>query len=383
MTVVTDDAVDPEPRTLRSLRARLSAPGSRAWYLGGATGLLWQLILVSTVAFTPGDVLPKIAALVLLLVLYTAFLLLGPLIAPESARVKLMAIGGYWLASCLLFPLIGIVAVWLWLLVIALAAFSGLSVRYRLGISVLVVLIQVAVAASVHLDVRTGIPFAPVVSAVVAASLLIVSLISSSNANLRLAHDEIARLAVVEERARFGRDLHDVLGHSLTVVTVKSELARRLVTIDPVKAEAEIADIEKLARSALADLRLAVANYREIALDSELAAAHTALLAAGITAHLPEITDSVDPALRSTFAWVLREGITNVIRHSGATECWVTIGRDWLTVADNGRGRDTPLAIEGGNGLRGLRERAEEVGAVLETAASAQGGFELTARRAA
>lgn len=382
MTVVTDDAVDSQPRTLRSLRARLSAPGSRARYLGGASGLLWQLILVSTVAFTPGEVLPKIAALVLLLVLYTTFLLLGPLIAPESPRVKLMAIGGYWLASCLLFPLVGVVAIWLWLLVIGLAAFSGLGVRYGLGISVLVVLIQVAVAASVRFDVTTGIPFAPVVSAVVAASLLIVSKISSSNANLRVAHDEIARLAVVEERARFGRDLHDVLGHSLTVVTVKSELARRLVRIDPEKAEAEIADIEKLARSALSDLRLAVTNYREIALVSELAAAHTALLAAGITPHLPEAADAVDPALRGTFAWVLREGITNVIRHSGASECWVGLGPDWLTVSDDGRG-GTPVEIGSGNGLRGLRERAEEAGAVLETGASTQGGFELTARRAA
>jgi two-component system sensor histidine kinase DesK len=189
---------------------------------------------------------------------------------------------------------------------------------------------------------------------------------------------------VVEERARFGRDLHDVLGHSLTVVTVKSDLARRLVKIDPDRAETEIAEIEQLTRSALADLRVAVANYRDIGLDSELVAARTALTAAGIRAHLPDDSSAVDPRLQGVFAWVLREGVTNVIRHSGATGCWVSLAPDRLTVADNGRGTEAAVALtDNGHGLRGLRERTEAIGAVIEIGRSSHGGFELTARAAA
>ncbi|WP_284253017.1 sensor histidine kinase [Pseudolysinimonas kribbensis] len=128
------------------------------------------------------------------------------------------------------------------------------------------------------------------------------------NALLRQAQHEVARLAVSEERARLARDLHDSLGHSLTVVAVKSELARKLVSRDPVRAEAEIADIERLAREGLADLRAAVAGYRDVDLEAELASARTALAAAGITAHLPDDAAVVRPELRALFGWVVREG---------------------------------------------------------------------------
>ena len=143
---------------------------------------------------------------------------------------------------------------------------------------------------------------------------------------LRNAQGEIARLAVVEERARFSRDMHDVLGHSLTVVTVKSELARRLIPSDPARAEEELADIERLTRSALADLRAAVAGYREMSLSTELAAAQAGLAAADIQAHLPRNGEEVAPDLRELFGWVLREGVTNVIRHSRSQNCWVRVG---------------------------------------------------------
>jgi two-component system sensor histidine kinase DesK len=367
------------------MRSRLTAPAARAWYIGSASALLWQSILVATVILTPQPLLPKVLGLVLLAVLYVVYLALGPLITPEGTRVTLLAIGAYWLATFLLFPLIGVATIWVWLLIMPLAAFTGLPTRYGAIVSALVVAAQLVGSATVGFALESGTIFAPIVSAVLAATLLIVSLLSTSNENLRLAHDEIARLAVVEERARFGRDLHDVLGHSLTVVAVKSELARRLVRIDAEKAEAEIADIETLARRALADLRTAVSNYREIDLDAELIAASTALAAAGIDAHLPESTSLADPKLQAVFAWVLREAVTNVIRHSSASSCWVTIARDRLTVADDGRGPDdagTVALLGDGNGLRGLRERTAEVGAVLDIGRSSYGGFELTVRSA-
>ena len=338
---------DPDHRL--TVGERLRAPGVRAWYLGASAGLVWQSILVVTVFFLAVPLLQKAVGLVLLAALYGGFMVLGPLIWRESTRVKLLAIGAYWAVSFLLFPLIGSSGTWVWLLVVSLTAFTNLPLRVAIGASGPVVVVQVLIGAAVHFELGTA--FAPIVTGVSAVTLIGLGQITRSNRALVVANDEIARLAVVEERARFGRDLHDVLGHSLTVVTVKSELARRLVKLDPDRAEAEIADIERLAREALADLRLAVTSYREIALDSELIAADTALSAAGITAHLPVIVDPVDPALQGTFAWVLREGVTNVIRHSGARACWVTVEVDRVTIADDGRGcGDSPS----GNGLRGF-----------------------------
>jgi two-component system sensor histidine kinase DesK len=208
---------------------------------------------------------------------------------------------------------------------------------------------------------------------------------------LKQAQGEIARLAVIEERARFSRDMHDVLGHSLTVVTVKSELAQRLVALDPAKAEAEIADIERLSRSALADLRAAVAGYRQMSLSTELAAAQAGLAAADIQAHLPRNGEDVDPQLRELFGWVLREAVTNVIRHSGSRNCWVSVDRDSLDIEDDGRGLG-PVAADGpadtarepvarGNGLDGLVDRARNAGARILIGPSERGGLRLTVRK--
>jgi two-component system sensor histidine kinase DesK len=362
-----------------SVRDRLRAHGARAWYIGAASGLIWQILLVVSVLFLDVPVFSKVLGLVLLAALYAAFMLLGPIIWNESIRTRLVTIAAYWAVSFLLFPLIGPIAIWMWLLVVSLSAFVNLPLRFAIATSVLVILVQFGIGAATVF--AHGVLFAPIVTAVGAAGFIGLGLISRTNVNLRVANDEIARLAVVEERARFGRDLHDVLGHTLTVVTVKSELAQRLVTIDPAKAEIEIADIERLTRSALADLRLAVSNYRETSLDGELVAAKTALDAAGIEAHLPESVPPLDPRQQGVFAWVLREGVTNVIRHSGATACWVTIDDRSLTVADDGCGLDSSATTEG-NGLRGLRERGAQAGAELHIGASIRGGFELVVRGA-
>lgn len=175
---------------------------------------------------------------------------------------------------------------------------------------------------------------------------------------------ENADLAIQDERNRFARDLHDILGHSLTVVTVKAELAGRLIDVDPVRAKAEIADLERLSRDALTDVRRAVSGYREITLPGELARARSALEAAGICATLPNSTDDVPGDLRELFAWTVREGVTNVLRHSGAGKCEVVFSAVAVEVRDDGRGADEPGV---GHGLIGLRERASELGAVLTT----------------
>ena len=143
---------------------------------------------------------------------------------------------------------------------------------------------------------------------------------------LRATQAQLEELAVERERGRVARDIHDILGHSLTVITVKSELAGRLVEADPARAKAEIAEVEALARGALADVRATVAGVRGVTVSGELAAARSALAAAGIAAELPSSTDTVPAERRELAGWVVREGVTNVLRHSAASVCRITLG---------------------------------------------------------
>jgi two-component system sensor histidine kinase DesK len=208
------------------------------------------------------------------------------------------------------------------------------------------------------------------------AALAIWGISQAINRNIEVltVREENARLALEDERNRFARDLHDILGHSLTVITVKAELAQKLFDVDPVRARAEVTDLERLSRDALADVRRAVEGYRELTLPGELARARTALEAAEIEAHLPNSTDDVPTSVRELFAWTVREGVTNVVRHSGARCCTVRLTPTSAEVADDGRGTAGPLTS--GNGLLGLRERAAAAGATVVTTAL-EPGFSL------
>lgn len=202
--------------------------------------------------------------------------------------------------------------------------------------------------------------------------------------DLAAAKEENAQLMVDQERARMARDLHDILGHSLTVIAVKAELADRLIDADPARARSEIADIQRLSRDALADVRSTVGGYREVSLPAEIARARAALSAAQIEADLPGSTDEVPSQLRELFAWAVREGVTNVVRHSAATSCRVTLDPDRVCVWDDGRGSlaaaGAAASGTGGQGLTGLRERASAAGGVLVTESGPSGGFLLTVR---
>ena len=195
---------------------------------------------------------------------------------------------------------------------------------------------------------------------------------------LSVANDQIARLAVSEERLRFSRDLHDILGHSLTAISVKAGLAQRLLEVDPARAAAEVADVERLAREALADVRETVSGYRGVSLLGELARARQALAAAGIDAELPGAVEEVPGARRELFGWVVREGVTNVVRHSGARRCVVAVGPDSVSVTDDGKG--CPDGAAPGSGLAGLRERVGSAGGRLHAGPDPAGGFRLSAR---
>jgi two-component system sensor histidine kinase DesK len=198
--------------------------------------------------------------------------------------------------------------------------------------------------------------------------------------DLLAAKEENALLMVDQERSRMARDLHDILGHSLTVIAVKAELADRLVDVSPERARAEIADIQRLSRDALADVRTTVDGVRELSLPAELARARAALQAAEITADLPGSTDDVPSALRELFAWTLREGVTNVVRHSAASHCTVTLAADRIVIADDGRGMRAAdgSALRDGHGLSGLRERAAAEGAQVVVESPPGGGFRLS-----
>jgi two-component system, NarL family, sensor histidine kinase DesK len=198
---------------------------------------------------------------------------------------------------------------------------------------------------------------------------------------LELARDEIKALAIAEERARVARDLHDVLGHSLTTITLKAGLARRILesSADMERALTEVHDVERLSRLALTEIRATVSGYRKISLPAEIAGAKAALMAAGIDAELPQAVDDVPGELQEPFGYVLREGVTNVIRHSGASRCEIRLGQSWIEIADNGTGPSTVDGHVGGNGLAGLRERLAKVDGRLTATPQGEGGFLLRA----
>ena len=201
--------------------------------------------------------------------------------------------------------------------------------------------------------------------AVPAAALVLWALMQAlaQNRQLESANAEIARLAVERERLRMSRDLHDILGHSLTTVAVKAELARKMIGLDGERAALEMTDVERLAREALRDIRATVAGHRTITLAFELAVARSVLEAAGIDAETPSAVDSVPARWSTLFGWVVREGVTNVVRHSGAQRCWISVSPGAIEVIDDGNGAASTDHHSGG--LQGLRERVEAAGATM------------------
>jgi two-component system sensor histidine kinase DesK len=183
-----------------------------------------------------------------------------------------------------------------------------------------------------------------------------------ANERLRRANEEIERLATIAERERIARDLHDLLGHTLSVVVLKSELAARLIPADPDRATAEVHDIERIGREALGEVRAAVTGYRVRGLDAELAGAGVALEAAGVDVEVHADPTDLHPEQESALAMAVREAVTNVVRHAdaqGATISITTVDAGVrLEVTDDGRG----ISGQEGSGLTGMRERIAALG---------------------
>jgi two-component system sensor histidine kinase DesK len=400
---------------------RLKPPGRRAflpWLLmltpdarhlfGGRTPLPWLggLGLAAFVGF-------YVAAV------YTG---LDPLRRP--ARTPLLALAG--LAAVTFALGIGYAGNWL-LCFPLLSLATGIVLRGRRQLGP--VILTFAGSAGVIASLRGGpsdsltVGYGTVLSGLVTAAIL--SLFETV-AQLRATRQELARTAVEKERLRFSRDLHDLLGHTMSVVVVKAEAVRRLAPRDLEAALGQAADIEAVGRQALTEIREAVTGYREGSLDTELDRARSALDASGIESGVHRSGPPLSPQAEALLGWVVREGVTNVVRHSGAGHCEIDVhggvDRVRLVIADNGHGhghgagsrpaRDDGPARDvdgagtggragggtgggtggragagtgaaggaiGGTGLKGLAERLSAAGGSLESGPDGRRGFRLVA----
>jgi two-component system sensor histidine kinase DesK len=186
--------------------------------------------------------------------------------------------------------------------------------------------------------------------------------VRETNSKLRRAQEEIEHLAKVAERERIARDLHDLLGHTLSLITLKASLASRLADRDPARAAAEIRDVERISRDALTEVRAAVAGYRDAGIASQMSSAESMLQAADIDMHANIEPVQLSPSEEAVLSLILREAVTNVVRHAHATRCDITLsvvdGIRTLCIEDDGRGK----SASDGNGVTGMRERVGALG---------------------
>jgi two-component system sensor histidine kinase DesK len=361
------------------------ADNRRARLMGRSVGLIWLVFLIEPLSAALGDDRTlgghKVLVVAVCVLFVIAFAALSLLSDGLRARLPRSVLAG--------------VVVSMWILTIFLVAYDRPVWDYEFIFSVFpamrltshraltvggVAALAVVVGATAHLD-SGDIFFVAVI--ICAAGISMVGVVRLVDANLALhaAQADRARIAVAEERLRFARDLHDLLGHSLSVITLKSEVAGKVLAADPVRAGVELDEIQVLARRALREVREAVSGYRMATLAVELAGARSALSAAGVTWDEDLTSTELPGEVESALAWSLREGVTNLIRHARATTCTLCLMVDGesatMTVTDDGVGHDGASAP--GNGLRGLGERLVAVGGRLEVGPDPGGGYRLRA----
>jgi two-component system sensor histidine kinase DesK len=362
---------------------------SRIGWLWVAVWLVYLAVPVRT-AWRHRDTFAGVVAVVALVVFAVGFAAYFAWMRGHRIRTGELHAGPVWAMLAVMVLLLGIAAPGAGEDVVAGAVYVGVTAAMTLpGRQVLGVVAVLTAAAAVLPRVVPGWvsldDFLPQLLLATFAAYG-VGQVLKRNVELAQARQQLVELAVFQERERLSRDVHDILGHSLTVITVKTELAGRLLEASgdgDTRARAELADAERLAREALADVRATVSGMRQLSLTGELAAARQALDAAGIAADLPSAVDDVPARSRELFAFALREGVTNVVRHSGASRCVVRLTADCAEVRDDGRGcGEGPGEDGGGSGLRGLRGRAAAAGARVETGRAPEGGFLLRVTRA-
>jgi two-component system sensor histidine kinase DesK len=365
--------------------ARFREPSTRNGFGGkwrrAALPVLWLLVPISNMVSAH----PSTLKLVLVGLGVLAFVLiyivgsLGGLLKPIPGFVVLVAFG---------VPLTLLGTPTFSILFIYAGAAAGVRLgRWAPAGVVLCTILTAALSWAAGAELGYSLPTAAVTLSIGAMMLAFGRLIAA-NIELERARHELARLAVNDERMRFARDLHDLLGHSLSVIALKAELAGRLLGEDPDAAAVHVRELEGVARQALVEVRETVSGYRRPVLAAELDGARMALRAAGIDATLERSEVPLEPDVEALMAWAVREGTINVIRHSGARSCRVVIvpglAATSVEVLDDGCGPGTREADHaahahdtGGNGLAGLRERAESMAGRLEAGLGPNGGFRL------
>lgn len=281
----------------------------------------------------------------------------------SSRRIQLLLLLGLVVLGIAYFP-INSGACGMFIYVAAFVPFIAESTAVSIATIVSVCGIMILEGWLLHLT-----PWSWVVCAFIALSVGAGNLMAAQRmrAGMKLgrAYEEMAHLAKVAERERIARDLHDVLGHTLSVVVLKSELAGKLMDRDPERARREIGEVETIARRALTDVREAISGYRAEGLAAEIARAQATLEAAGVTLECKANPPQMQATEETVLSLVVREAVTNIVRHAQASHCLLDIQAGAtgtaLVLADDGRGG----VRQEGNGLRGMRERVESLGGRL------------------
>ena len=263
----------------------------------------------------------------------------------------------------------------LWLF-IGVSAISGITLSFRNASIAVIALTLLTIGVNLILDgsIRSAnwLQIIPLALLVRGLGLDMIGFVRLSDAlrELQRARGELARQAVIEERLRMARDLHDLLGHTLSLITLKSELAGRMLEKNHHAAIEQVHEVERGARQALREVREAVAGYRQRTLRGELDGARQILEAAGIECTIEYEPQSLPPSTDMVLAWVVREGVTNVIRHSRAQHCLIRItstdGHVRVEISNDGYPRKETSTVEWGSGLSGLAERVANEGGKLE-----------------
>ncbi|BFI95334.1 MAG: sensor histidine kinase [Rhodanobacter sp.] len=335
--------------------------------------LLWSVWIFITPLFDHGAAGYTRSWLLFTLGSYPVFLWL---FARMHLAPRRIAHGYAWAMAMLCFALLPWYPSGLSYFMYACVMLNHCRMRLRTQLGQLVLLNALLLA----LTWRIGYPVSVMV--IMPASVIVVSVIAlvervskEKDAALRLSQDEVRRLAVLAERERIGRDLHDLLGHTLSLVTLKSELARRLALADPPRAQREMEEVERVSRHALAEVRAAVTGMRRSDLAAELVSARLMLEASGLAfeVDMPD-APALPPETEATLALVLREAVTNIHRHARAMSARVVFSCNpesfHMQISDNGRGG----LVAHGNGVSGMRERVRALGGTLAIGSPARRG---------
>jgi two-component system, NarL family, sensor histidine kinase DesK len=348
---------------------------SKRGFVRGRSIVRWAGLLYSAYFFFMPAYRHSFAVWIKFAVFYAAFLILYFLVAELTGRRQAVAFVLFFLVVFLYYPLNQEAYV---ILVYPFAVLCLFLTRLRTLLLVLIAMMAGVVAETRYL----GRPFATVDSVLLYCVIFgfgnfALAQQARTNSLLERANSEIERLSQEAERERIARDLHDLLGHTLTVITMKLDLARRLLSHDSDRARNEIVEAEQTARNALAEVREAVSGYRAEGLAAEISRARRSLLSADVKLTTTLAPVNLSSSQVNVLCLALREAITNIVRHAHATVCHVALlERDrtiHFTIEDNGLGGQ----IREGNGLRGMRERLQSIAGAVKLTGSADRGTSL------